>query len=375
MDVVKIGKFIASLRKEKKITQQELSEKLIISRENVSKWERGVNMPTPETLLKLSEIFEVSINEILSGERKNEKNNEKIDNISLEILIDSNKKRRKLVITFVLIIILILLIFLVYYFINTYNTIYVYRVAGENENFSFNEGIAIFSKNKSYLRLGTIKSKNDYIYDEFELFYYNEEGKEELIFSSDDDNYTLTSIYGNDQYFSYDKMNEIVENVYIKIKYQNNEDIIKLEFQQDMRNSNLFFKKENKASDSENTKIDNKDNEKVKQLENYIENNFDYNKNEDYYSYNGTIGNIKYNVRYSKESKLLIINENRNNLLYIIEYSFIFNDLTYQKMNSNGELEHIFTYYIDSNECFSGICDDIEIKYFIENYYNKYTNS
>ena len=115
MDVVKIGKFIASLRKEKKITQQELSEKLIISRENVSKWERGVNMPTPETLLKLSEIFEVSINEILSGERKNEKNNEKIDNISLEILIDSNKKRRKLVITFVLIIILILLIFLVYY--------------------------------------------------------------------------------------------------------------------------------------------------------------------------------------------------------------------------------------------------------------------
>ena len=73
MDIVKIGKFIALLRKEKQITQLELSEKLITSRENVSKWERGINMPSADALLKLSELFEVTINEILIGERKIEK--------------------------------------------------------------------------------------------------------------------------------------------------------------------------------------------------------------------------------------------------------------------------------------------------------------
>lgn len=246
MDIVKVGKFISSLRKEKNFTQQELSEKLITSRENVSKWERGINMPTPETLLSLSEIFEVSVNEILSGERKNVENIEKIDNISLKILSDYNRKIKRIITIFISVILLILLVFLLYYFFNTYNTIYVYRIAGENENFSIHEGIVIFSKNKSYMRLGTIKSKSDYEYDRFEIFYYDKKGEEQLIFSSDDDNYILTSIYGNNQYFSYDRMNEFVENIYIKIMYQNNKNIIKLEFQQDMKNDNVFFFKKKK---------------------------------------------------------------------------------------------------------------------------------
>lgn len=372
MDVVKVGKFIASLRKEKKITQQELSEKLITSRENVSKWERGINMPTPETLLMLSEIFEVSVNEILSGERKNEENTEKIDNISLEILSDSNKKIKRIITIFISVISLILLVFLLYYFFNTYNTIYVYRIAGENENFSIHEGIAIFSKNKSYMRLGTIKCKSDYKYDRFEIFYYDKKGEEELIFSSDDDNYTLTSIYGNDQYFSYDKMNEVVENIYIKILYQNNEDIIKLEFQQDMKNDNLFFKRIAEIPNEEKEENDNGNNEIIKQIENYFEKTFKYNEFEDYYSYNGYIENFKYDVRYSKKSKLLVINEYKNSTVYVIEFNFLFNDLTYQKINLNNELEHIFTYYIDNKECFNGLCDDLEIQHFMKNYYNKY---
>lgn len=69
MDVEKIGKFIKELRAEKKLTQKELSEKLNITVQAVSKWERGKGLPDISYLEDLSSIFEVSILEILKGER------------------------------------------------------------------------------------------------------------------------------------------------------------------------------------------------------------------------------------------------------------------------------------------------------------------
>ncbi len=69
MDKAKIGKFIAMCRKEKKLTQEQLAEKLNISKNAVSKWERGICLMDMSLLRPLSEILEVSVNDILSGER------------------------------------------------------------------------------------------------------------------------------------------------------------------------------------------------------------------------------------------------------------------------------------------------------------------
>lgn len=69
MDQVKIGKFIAICRKEKHLTQEQLAEKLDVSKNAVSKWERGICLMDIRLLQPLSEILEVSCNEILSGEK------------------------------------------------------------------------------------------------------------------------------------------------------------------------------------------------------------------------------------------------------------------------------------------------------------------
>lgn len=69
MDTVKIGKFLAELRKEKNLTQEELGEKIGVTNKTVSRWENGNYMPPVEMLLVLSEFYDISINEILSGER------------------------------------------------------------------------------------------------------------------------------------------------------------------------------------------------------------------------------------------------------------------------------------------------------------------
>ncbi|MEE0684178.1 MAG: DUF6442 family protein [Bacilli bacterium] len=69
MDKVKIGQFIADCRKDKKITQEQLAEKLNISKNAVSKWERGICLMDMPLLKPLSEILGVSVNDILSGEK------------------------------------------------------------------------------------------------------------------------------------------------------------------------------------------------------------------------------------------------------------------------------------------------------------------
>ena len=69
MDQIKIGKFIAALRKEKGLTQEQLGEALGVTNKTVSRWENGNYMPNVEMLSLLSKEFGVSINELISGER------------------------------------------------------------------------------------------------------------------------------------------------------------------------------------------------------------------------------------------------------------------------------------------------------------------
>lgn len=69
MDQIKIGKFIATLRKEKGLTQEQLGEKLGVTNKTISRWENGNYMPDVEMLSLLSKEFGVSINELVSGER------------------------------------------------------------------------------------------------------------------------------------------------------------------------------------------------------------------------------------------------------------------------------------------------------------------
>ena len=72
MDQQKTGRFLKELRKAKNLTQEQLAEKLNISGRTVSRWETGNNMPDISLLVELAELYDVSIPEIIDGERKSE---------------------------------------------------------------------------------------------------------------------------------------------------------------------------------------------------------------------------------------------------------------------------------------------------------------
>lgn len=69
MDMQKIGSFLAELRKEKNLTQDELGAQIGVTNKTISRWETGNYLPPVEMLQTLGDTYGVSINEILNGER------------------------------------------------------------------------------------------------------------------------------------------------------------------------------------------------------------------------------------------------------------------------------------------------------------------
>lgn len=92
MNQTEIGKFIAKCRKEKKLTQMQLAEKLNITDRAVSKWEMGKNMPDTSIMLELCEILGITVNELLSGEKIDMENYEKYEKKVDENLIALKRK-------------------------------------------------------------------------------------------------------------------------------------------------------------------------------------------------------------------------------------------------------------------------------------------
>lgn len=100
MDMQKVGTFLSELRKERNLTQDELGEQIGVTNKTVSRWENDNYLPPVEMLQILSKLFDVSINEILNGERINDSDYKNISEENIKsALNESNaviKKHRKI---------------------------------------------------------------------------------------------------------------------------------------------------------------------------------------------------------------------------------------------------------------------------------------
>lgn len=115
MNQEKIGKFISKCRKEKRLTQSKLGEKLGVSSKAVSKWETGRSMPDISIMQKLCNILDISLNDLFAGEKIKEQDLEKtsektIINILTLNKIQQNKKQILLIFTIILTVVFIAII-------------------------------------------------------------------------------------------------------------------------------------------------------------------------------------------------------------------------------------------------------------------------
>ncbi len=350
MNQEKIGLFIRKLREEKSLTQEELAKEVFRGRDAISKWERGKNLPDTETLLILSNVFNVSVNEILAGEKNTSKD------ITLSLYEDRdklNKKIKKIITITLLIIFLSITGFLTYYFVNEYKAIHAYTITGQTDTFNIINGLFIKTNNKLYFSIGNITSYEDKEIEKIEL-YYIDNNEEKLICSRYSDEMLLTDFKGYEEYFDLKKIDHIIKNLYLKIQYESEVEIAKLTVVEDYVNDKLIFNEDNKASSFKNS--NRTDNDLIEAIESKftkIEDNFEYKLNEEGYEKTFTFLTINNSlvVTFSKENKI------------IEEFVYYLNAKSISYSNyKDSKLNYSFNYYNEEFQCDYGKCINYENK-------------
>ena len=136
MNQEKIGKFIKEIRTKNNLTQKDLAKKLGVTYQAVSKWENGKNVPDISILKEMSKMFNVDIDEILDGEKKNKK---------------------KDLYGLVVIILLIILLFVGYLLYNTNDDNYEFKTISTTcDNFKIT-GSAAYNKDKATIYISNIE--------------------------------------------------------------------------------------------------------------------------------------------------------------------------------------------------------------------------
>lgn len=363
LDYRKVGNLISKERQKINLTQEKLGDTLYVTRQAVSKWERGKCMPDYDSLIKLSELFSITLNELIAGERINTTNKNMIDNIMIDALKDKDKKRVILSIIFGIIIFILLFLFLSYYFVSTYNKLRVFKFSGENENYFITNIIGVFSNEQAYIKLNPISSFNNKDFDYIELYYLKNDNKNVLCKTSDS-NILISEFNGYEEYFHYKNINDLVNNLYIDIYKNDQLETIKLQSLELYSNNSLIFKKYDKIiEDTESKKLSSNIPERIKeefQLNN--ENQYTLEKNNILLLYDSNL-----NIFFAQE-------KNKDNVERWI-YNVKFNTIVYQKYRDNKIVEN--SELLDTTmSCNISKCKNHQKKYdyFINKYLVYYFN-
>lgn len=298
MDQKKFGEFVKKLREEKNLNQEQLGNEVHVHRTTVNKWEKGNALPLNDTLVLLSNFFDVSIDELLAGERFNNKNkNDKNKDVVLDLLNHQRNLNKYLKIIFIILII-VCFVFLSYYFFKNYNTISVYEIRGEGEKYNIKDGVLIISKNRSYLKLGTVidKKTNENLIADVNLYVKKKNGKQVSVYKSTSD-MLITDYNDFKNLYLDDTLKDEYDNFYVKVIYKKHEEIININLTRYFKNEYLFSKPDETFESFK----------KQNMHEYLIRKNFKYDEKFRQYSYEN--GNLKiyYNLN---QSYIIVFNNN-----------------------------------------------------------------
>ena len=254
MNQQKIGDFLTDLRKQRKLTQQEVADKLFVSREAVSKWERGLCLPDYQSMLLLCKLYNISTNELFIGEFENEENRELLNEAPIKEMINLKNKNKVVIHKFIFLIIILLLSFFIYYFVNNYKSIKVYVIAGEGKYFDISQGMLITSPNKTYLQLGEIINNEGSSEDIKSItLYYKDDNKKEILLEDNDTKQLAINV--STDFINKKSINKVLKKLYIDIETETIKETIKLDFKINFENAlitteenNNDYKKEDKKN-------------------------------------------------------------------------------------------------------------------------------
>lgn len=355
---IKRGKYLKMLRTEAKLSQEKLAEKLKVDRAYISRWENGEKMKN-ENLNEISKFYGIPKDIILSHGKlsawKEFKN--LIKNHILQIL------------SFIIVILIILLIFFVYYFINNFNSVKLYDVMYEDNNY-------LTIKNTSYL----FKAKDKVILslnidynikpEEVEKIAIKvlRDGKEKEIssfnFLSD---VKIIDKNTDPEYFDFTNIDNELKNLLLAIelktgeKYQNH-----LQFNKYYQNNKVFYKPNKSASVKYPKKEENK---KPSQYEDKIKKVGEKLASMDLEAIEINYQGTNYMLYYHNGLTSVTIHYKIKQENYILSYDNIEYEFFHKsKQNKHDKINYydVYSYSITDNKCISdkgcdGYQEDIKL--------------
>ena len=227
MDKYGLGNFLAQLRNEKGLTQEQLAEMINVNYKTISKWECGNSTPSLDTLAQLCEIYDVSLYEMSIYQRIK---NPLISKNDIKKIINKNSITKYIILKIILIIFLIaLIIFTTYsgiYTINNYDQMQVYELTSKDNNMQI-DGLFVKSHDNYYLSISKVKYLNDndnFIKNSAKLLKYfiiiNNETVEKVNLNFDKETKINDAISSINIYISNQKLINEISDFNLKIDYE-----------------------------------------------------------------------------------------------------------------------------------------------------------
>lgn len=357
MDSDKIGSFIKSLRTKNNMSQKDLADRIPINREAVSKWECGRTIPDSSTIMRLSDIFDVSADEIMYGEYKTINNEKELNDIHLQIFDDRNTKNKKLkktskflLVTFLLLIITIV-VFLVYYFFNSYDSVKIYTIESKQDDIYLTDGTIMLTGENIYFRLGNINGIDENKISRIILYYDNDGDKNIIYEGSSPKDRLIRDYYGYNEYFEIKNKDVVFESLYVDIYYDNKVKTLNLTIKEEYSNKRLFSRKKEQSAIEEAEEIKSLDKELVNTIKEKLKN-----KDSGIYYQKMKIDNNIYDVYYIEDTSTILITWKKEKYTYSLDYYLQYENAYYSK--SDNDLNHIDECSYDKSNPSKTTCDN-----------------
>ena len=244
MDYEKIGSFLRELRVSKNMSQYDLAMLMHVDHSKINRLENNKRRPNFDDLMYYSQIFDISLDELIACERKNKQNSKKLQVIFFKYLQNQNSKLKK--VQFIVILLIILIVFgfiglIITYFFQNYDAMRIYTFYGSSPSYEITDGLLVLSKEKIYFQIGNINPEveNIRIFSEINNkrhLVYN--GKYQTI---------LQDSYGYESFISYQNFINGNQKFFVEIDNQE----IELNFIEEIANNNFIYMEENNIGEEQ----------------------------------------------------------------------------------------------------------------------------
>lgn len=357
MDNKRIGNFIRELREKEGLSQNALAKKVYVASTVVSRWESGKAGVSANNLVLLSEIFHVSLDELVAGHRFDEDDKKEKEEVLIDVL-NSHQMKSRYIKRLLHLVIVLLIIFLGYFFYNFYNSVKVYTIHMDTEKYNITYGTLTKTRDRIYFHLDIDSNVSTDDIENVTIYYKLDDDRKEILKGNTITSFNFMNYYGYEEYIGFNNFDKIINNMYFEVSYKdNNVENYKLAFDRNYANIDFFLKKSRnieKSNSDGNEELTNSDiNVKVDEVRKILDNN------------NGVTilkyNDIEYEIfMFSNSIKVIFLDGSVKR-----HFIYYFGDvnLFYFESSIDTNMKREYSKNINSGECVEGDCKNFNVHY------------